>query len=355
VSDIGTEPPVGGEPPIGAEPPMLPASASACVVCGEAGTREIAPATEIEAQRRYLQSFHRARLRSNAPEALEERADFTQDYAARVVECRGCGLVFRDPQPSADAVARVYARDSYAPERLAALFESQVELFRPKVRRLASILSVRRPVVLEVGSFVGGFLAACSEAGWDAAGIDPGREVAEFCESKGLRVLRENVANVEFPAGAADCIAVWNTFDQLPDPRPALRSAARCLKPGGVAVIRVPDGRCYARCMRRLAHLPAPFRELLLAAMAWNNLPAFPYLHGYSLATLDRLLGEHGFDRLAVDGDVLTRLSDEQTKTWAAFEERALKACWRAGARLAEAHGNRDAFPWMDVYYSRRK
>jgi SAM-dependent methyltransferase len=339
----------------GAEPPMIPVAASACIVCGEAATIEIASAREVEAQRRYLRLFHRARLRDPGPEALEERADFTQDYAARIVVCRGCGLVLRDPQPSEQSVARLYARDSYSPERLAALFESQVELFRPKVRRLAPLLPVGRPVVLEIGSFVGGFLAACSEEGWDTVGIDPGREVADFCESKGLRVLRENVADVEFPGGAADCVAVWNTFDQLPDPRPALRSVARGLKPGGIVVIRVPDGRCFERCMRRLSRLPAPLRKLLLAAMAWNNLPAFPYLHGYSLATLDRLLGEHGFDRIAVDGDVLTRLSDEQTKDWAAREERILKACWRLAARAAEAVGHRDAFPWIDVYYRRRE
>lgn len=356
MSSPGGEPPMpGGEPPMaGVEPPLVPVAGSTCVVCGDAATLEIASATEVEAQRRYLRLFHRARLRDPGPEALEERADFTQDYAARIVACRGCELVFRDPQPSAESVASVYEGDSYSPERLAALFESQVELFRPKVRRLAPLLPAGRPVVLEIGSFVGGFLAACREADWDAVGIDPGREVADFCESKGLRVLRENVADVEFPDGAADCVAVWNTFDQLPDPRPALRAVARGLKPGGIVVIRVPDGRCFERCIQWLSRLPAPLRKVLLAAMAWNNLPAFPYLHGYSLATLDRLLEAHGFDRIAVDGDVLTRLSDDQTKDWAAREERILKACWRLAARVAETVGGRDSFPWIDVYYRRR-
>jgi SAM-dependent methyltransferase len=336
------------------EPPLALGGGVACVVCGAHATREIASAIELEAQRRYLRLFHRRRLRSKDPEALEERAEFTQDYVARIVACTGCGLVYRDPQPTAETIARLYARDSYAPERLAALYQSQLELFRPKARALAQWLPSGRPVVLEVGSFVGGFLAACREAGWEATGIDPGREVADFCESKGLRVLRRNIDDVELPGNAADCIAVWNTFDQLPDPGPALRVLERSIKVGGFAVVRVPNGRCYAACMGLLRRAPQPVRGVLLAAMTWNNLPAFPYLHGYSLATLDRLFGEHGFVRVAVEGDVLTRLSDDQTKPWAAREETLLKAAWKIVAGVAASLGHPDAYPWMDVYYRRR-
>jgi SAM-dependent methyltransferase len=325
----------------------------ACVVCGASGTREIASASEIEAQRRFLQRFHRRRLRERDANAMEERAEFSQDYAARIVACAGCGLVFRDPQPTPDAVARLYAGDSYGAERLHALFESQLELFRPKVGHLAAFVPQPRPVVLEVGSFVGGFLAACAEAGWDAVGIDPGVEVADFCKSKGLRVLRENVDDVEFPAGTADLIAVWNTFDQLADPRPALRAMARCLKPGGVAVVRIPNGSAFDRCMGWLSRAPGPLRGVLLSAMAWNNLLSCPYLHGYSLGTLDRLLGDHGFERIEADGDVLTRLSDERTKTWAKWEERAVKAVWKSLARLAGAAPRESFAPWIDVYYRR--
>jgi hypothetical protein len=93
---------------------------------------------------------------------------------------------------------------------------------------------------------------------------------------------------------------------------------------------------------------------VLLAAMSWNNLPAFPYLHGYSVATLDRLLGEHGFERAGFEGDVLTRLSDDRTKVWAMREEQVLKVAWRMLARVAATAGRPDAYPWIDVYYRKR-
>jgi SAM-dependent methyltransferase len=338
----------------GVEPPLDLRGRAACVVCGEWATREIASASEIEVHRRYLRRFHRRRLRRGGADSLEERAEFTQDYAARIVACDRCCLVFRDPRPSREQTAQAYAADSYGPEVMAALFESQLELFRPKVRSLARLLPRPRPVVLEVGSFVGGFLAASTEAGWDAVGIDPGVEVADFCASKGLRVLRENVDDVVFPSGTADCVAVWNTFDQLPDPHPALRSLARCLKPGGIAVFRVPNGKAFESCMKWLRRAPSPLRRVLLAAMAWNNLLTFPYLHGYSLATLDRLLAGHGFDRIESQNDVLTRLADERTKTWASWEERLLKLAWKVFARVAAAFSYDDVGPWFDAYYRRR-
>jgi len=335
--------------PIG-ESKLEPLVETPCTVCGAGEHRTIAPAADLDAQRRYLVEFHRRRLRTRSDQALEDRADFTQNYATDVVACRTCGLVFRDPRPPAEQIARAYASDTYGEERLRALFDSQLELFRPKARNLRRWLSRPDPVLVEIGSFVGGFLAASRELGWDAHGIDPGSEVAAFCEARGLSVLRESVDDLSFPEAAADCVAIWNTFDQLVDPHPTLRSARRCLRAGGLLVVRVPNGRCFEGCMSLLGRLGAPLRGVLLAAMAWNNLVTFPYLHGYSVDTLDRLMAEYGFVRVQVEGDVLTRLADEQTKTWAAWEERILKALWALASR-ADPSSIAARAAWLDVYY----
>ena len=318
-----------------------------CTVCGAGAHGLVASAADLEAERRYLLEFHRRRLRKDA---LEDRADFTQAYATNIVRCQACGLVYRDPRPSDEQIARAYASDTYGEERLRALFDSQLELFRPKARKLRRWIAGPHPVVLEIGSFVGGFLAAGRELGFDAHGIDPGAEVAAFCEARGLSVLCESADDVSFPEGAADCVAIWNTFDQLPDPHPTLRSARRCLRAGGVLVVRVPNGRCYARCLSLVRRLRPPLRDALLAAMAWNNLLTFPYLHGYSIDTLDRLMAQYELVRVHTEADVLTRLADEQTKTWAAWEERALKALWLLYVRVFPS-GIAEHAPWLDVYY----
>jgi SAM-dependent methyltransferase len=329
-----------------------------CAVCGGEEHAVICSAWEVGAHQEYLRRFHRRRLRRPREEALADRADFTQDYATDIVACAGCRLVFRNPRPSDEAIRRAYAQDEYGAERLAALFDSQVELHRPRARRLARRLGPEAKVV-EVGSFVGGFLQAGREAGMRMLGVDPGREVDRFCAARGLRVFRGALPDLTpdhlpegWAHGGVDCVAVWNAFDQLPDAEPTLTAARRLLRKGGVLALRVPNGECFRLAARWMRRLPAPLDGWLRALMAWNNLLAFPYLHGYSVRTLDWLLSWHGFERVTATPDVLCRLADDQTKTWAACEEGALKAIARCAGQVDAAWlGYPRIAPWLDAYY----
>jgi SAM-dependent methyltransferase len=204
------------------------------------------------------------------------------------------------------------------------------------------------PRIVEIGSFVGGFLAAVRELGWEALGIDPGEEVTAFCRERGFAVLQATASEAPIEEASVDAVAVWNTFDQIPDPRPTLEALRRWLRPGGVLALRVPNGSCFRNAIGALRRMPAlaPANQLLLAALAWNNLLAFPYLHGHSVSTLERLVAPFGFERFGVEPDMLTRLADHRTKAWAVWEEWLVKSAWRtlARARLVEA-------PWMDLYF----
>jgi SAM-dependent methyltransferase len=314
----------------------------------------VCPAAAVRAQQEYLRQFHRRRLRGGpggrlARAALADRADFTHGYATHIVACAACGLIYRNPRPPAAAIDRAYAEDSYGTERLEALFGSQRELYLSKARVLRRWLpSHRPPRVVEVGSFVGGFLAAAAEEGWEALGVDPGLEVAAFCRDRGFVVFPGTLAELRAAPGSFDVVAIWNTFDQLPDPHPTLAAARRLLRPAGVLALRMPDGAWFGGALAWLRRLPRPAAGCLRAAMAWNNLLAFPYLHGYSPRLLDRLLDRHRFQRARTCADTLGRLSDHHTRLWAAWEEQSLKTLCRAAARLA-AGG-----PWFDAYYLAR-
>ena len=338
-------------------PGLEPQVEVACVVCRSAEHEVVASAAELEAQAGYLRRFHLRRMRVGPErDGLAERAEFTQDYSTNVVACTSCGLVYRDPRPAAAAITAAYTRDTYGPERLRALHASQLELFRPKARKLRRWLAGRRdPVVIEIGSFVGGFLAAARELGWRAFGIDPGEEVGRFCASLGLSVLRESVEACAFPPDAADCVAVWSTFDQLPNPHATLAAVRKLLRPGGLLALRFPNGACFRRATSWMRRWPGALQGALRASLAWNNLLGFPYLVGYSAPTLDRLLGPYGFERVDFRADVLVRLADAQTKTWATWEERSLKTLWHvaSAADLAEPRGAAIA-PWCDAYYRLR-
>lgn len=331
--------------------------AGACTVCGIAARTTILEAEAVGRQLEWLEAFHRRRLKPASREhrqaALEDRARFTQDDPRAIVGCRACGLVFRHPRRSPATVERDYARDRYGEERLRALFTAQSEAYDAKLAMLASLVGRRRqPRVLEVGSFVGGFLTTAGAAGWDARGVDPGEEVVAFCHARGLTVECGTIEDLAIAPASVDAVVVWNTFDQIAAPRPTLAAAARAVRAGGVLALRVPNGRYFADAIGRHGSDGELGRRWRLLALAWNNLVGFPYLYGYALGSLDRLVAPYGFERVAAVPDTLLPLADADTRPWAVVEERLVKAAcrwaWRrqvAGpARLATA-------PWLDVYY----
>ncbi len=327
----------------------VPSVHDRCVVCGEGDTVLLVGREELRSELDWLHDFHARRLRADVSgEALADRATFTQEQPTDIVRCRGCGLVYRNPRPSARGLARAYRRDHYGQERLEALFASQLASNRRAAARLAAGLEPGARV-LEIGSFVGAFLAAARELGLAASGIDPGREVADFCRRRGLRVFEGTIDEARPEAGSVQAVVIRNTFDQLTDPAAMLAWARSALAPRGVLVLRVPDGAWFAHAMRAIGGRPERGSRVLRAALAWNNHVGFPYLHGYSVETLDVLLGRHGFERIASRGDTLAILADRSTRPWARLEERAVKLWVRVAGALPG--GDRHRLPWLDATY----
>jgi SAM-dependent methyltransferase len=313
----------------------------ACAACGEAGAERVCSSRELAAQLASARDFHRLRIRRRARGALEERASFTHDYATDLLACRGCGLLYRSPRPGADAVLGAYAMERYTEERLPQMVASQRALFRAKARALARRLG-RGARVLEVGSFVGGFLHEARRAGLDAFGLDPSEQLTRLCASAGLRVARATLDAIEIGPGSArfDAVAIWNTFDQLPAPHAALAAAWRVLRTGGLLVLRVPHGECFRRWISR--------RRPPLRALGWNNLLGFPYLHGYGVRSLARLLPPERWCCVGIEGDVLGDVADASYARWARLEERVLKRHLQRRVRRDPGRA-----PWLDVFYRR--
>jgi len=211
----------------------------------------------------------------------------------------------------------------------------------------------RKPSIIEVGSFVGGFLAAGQQRGWTILGVDPGKQVAEFCLARGLAVHCGTLADAPIAPKSVDAVVIWNTFDQLPNPDITLGSARQLLRNEGVLVIRVPNGLLYRNATKVLKR-KSIWRNMVIATLAWNNLLGFPYLHGYSIATLDLLLERHGFRRRRIYLDTLLPLADQHTKLWARWEERAVK--WGCRILAAQPFWFTDQWaPWVDLYYGLRE
>ena len=310
-----------------------------CVVCGGSDTTDVAGPEEIRAEAEMLWAFHMKRLSPRTPpERLVDRVAFSQDRPWRVVTCDACGLVFRNP-----AEKRVELRDAYTAEpppreTLMALHEAQRDSCTTQARRLRTLLR-RRGRGLEVGSYVGAFLAAARDARWQFEGLDVNKGVNAFTRSLGFCVHDGDLEHFRSERHY-DAVAIWNTFDQLPDPRAALRSAALLLRPGGVLAIRVPNGAFYMKWSPRLRRSPS-MRALATTVMAHNNLLTFPYRFGFTPHSLSELLREEGLKVERIVGDSLVPTADEWTRGWARVEERMLRPLTRVSK------------PWFEVYARR--
>ncbi|HET9983479.1 MAG TPA: methyltransferase domain-containing protein [Longimicrobiales bacterium] len=310
-----------------------------CPVCGGREHSELADAEEVRREVEELWAFHLGRLRAGVPpERLEDRVAFSQHAPLRIVRCATCGTVFRNPRERAHVLTETYAEEAPDPRTLRALFETQRRSYRVQARRLARIVG-HRGRGLEVGSYVGAFLAAARAEGWRFEGLDVAAASVRFARSLGLPARLGTIEDV--PAGRRfDAVAIWNTFEQLPDPRRAAAAARRLLAPGGILALRVPSGAFYAALRPAL---DGPLRRAARALLAHNNLLGFPYRHGFTATSLERLLAGAGFRVVRRVGDTLVPLADEWTKPWAVWEERACKAALRRVARGAAA-------PWLEVY-----
>jgi 2-polyprenyl-3-methyl-5-hydroxy-6-metoxy-1,4-benzoquinol methylase len=315
-----------------------------CAVCGSADAREVVPAEAMRAEVEALWAFHTRRLHPDIPAVhLMDRVAFSQHAPLRLVRCIECGLVYRNPVERATELAEIYEDTNPTTEVMRALHATQRAAYAAQAARLTAAFG-RRGTGVEVGSYVGAFLAAARDAGWQFAGVDVNACTNAFTRSLGFQVHDGPIESLD-DGRRADVVAIWNCLDQLADPASAIRAARTHLSPGGMLALRVPNGACYAAMRPLLATRLAPVAREWLAQ---NNLLGFPYRFGFTPGSATRLVERLGFRVERVVGDVLVPIADRWTRRWAALEERVVKRVVGVAARLAR--GERTLAPWIEVY-----
>lgn len=316
-----------------------------CHVCGASETDELANADDVRAEVEALWAFHTRRVRPGTPpERLLDRAAFSEHPPVRVVRCRACGLVYRNPQERERELREIYESvEGLEPGVLEALHRTQRDSYRAQARRLTRV-SRTAGTGLEIGSYVGAFLAAARQSGWRFEGVDINQAAVRFARSKGFSVTEGTIDAIPLTR-RFDAVAIWNCLDQLADPRHVITRARALLAPHGVLAIRVPNGEAYARWRDAAV---ADGSTVARAVLAHNNLLTFPYRYGFTQRSLTRLLRDVGLHVIRVHGDTLVPIADRYTLPWASIEERVVKATLRLAHRLRITPAS--ASPWIEVY-----
>ena len=315
-----------------------------CAVCSSAESDEIVSIETSKVELEQLWEYHQKRLRPEVPtEHLMDRVAFSQRAPLRLVRCDECGLVYRNPVERPAEVAEIYEEEGLDEAVLRGLHDTQRPAYDAQAARLTEVFG-RRGSGIEVGSYVGGFLAAARDAGWRFAGVDVNAQPNAFTRSLGFQVHDGTIESLD-PERRVDVVAIWNCLDQLVDPASAVRAARSHLASGGMLAIRVPNGACYAAFRPMLR---GRFAAIAREWLAQNNLLGFPYRYGFTPTALARLVERNAMRVEHVHGDVLVPIADRWTKRWAALEERLVKRVIGAGASISR--GDRPLAPWFELY-----
>ncbi len=282
--------------------------------------------------------LHHLRRKPSAGEA-KDLTDFMHGFAAPLHACDGCGLLVR-------AERRIRSTDSYSedpndPDVMRQLLPRYVSAFRNKAPGFRDLLRPHADV-LEIGSHLGAFLQVAEEWNWTAIGLDVGADTSDFARAHGFKVRREMAEDTRLPGRSFDAVFMWNCFEQMTEPAPALAAVRKLLRPDGLLVIRVPNGRFYMAARRRNR-----------SQLAWNNLLGFPYLHGYTEEHVSSIARKSGFEFAnGFDSELVTMPFPEVTREIRTAEcsssDRAARWSIETTMRSGALTG-----PWIEMAYRR--
>jgi 2-polyprenyl-3-methyl-5-hydroxy-6-metoxy-1,4-benzoquinol methylase len=152
-----------------------------------------------------------------------------------LVRCDGCGLVFQEPQPTAEHLSRTYYTDeSHSDALLGTMREWTLERAREKVPLLRGAgVALRGARILDVGCSSGAWLEVAAGEGAHATGIELGPKTAADARERGLDVRTGTLtdAAADLPPGGFDLINFWDVLEHLSDPRVELDATRGCWPP----------------------------------------------------------------------------------------------------------------------------
>jgi glycosyltransferase involved in cell wall biosynthesis/SAM-dependent methyltransferase len=292
--------------------------------------------------------------------------------APRAEPCEACGGPMRDSALLYDG--RRYRRCAACRARRVASVPSDAAIWQeygvhyPRRFPPARIASVRREMMytlldrlrqrrepgrlLDVGCGGGHFMAAAAERGWRPLGADLSREACAAARRLTRRPAVEgDAAALPFRDGTLDAVTLVSVLDHTTQPLAAVREAARVLRPGGVLVVRVPNGGFHAGWAHVLGRLGP--------AVRWRDWDTYPVLRVFAFGrrALRRLVERAGFEVLeTVNSELASPAPDRAASAFTKAARRTLRAMTRAGAAaVSRVSGGRWLVgPSIEIYARRR-
>ncbi len=219
----------------------------------------------------------------------------------RMVRCRRCNLLYRNPRPTASDV-----REAYAGEWTSVEWEERVGDRRNyQFRRFLNSFPDRPGRLLDVGCGYGFFLKMAEERGWEAVGVDlDPKGIAYAKERLRVNAILGDLKDVQFPDDSFDLVTLWNVVECVPDPLELLRQLRRVLKEGGTVFIRTQNETWQRLSFRLTSHLPR-FGGSMIGRHSFATFVF--HLTSFSHSTLRLLIEYAGFVLMSIENSKPTQ------------------------------------------------
>jgi 2-polyprenyl-3-methyl-5-hydroxy-6-metoxy-1,4-benzoquinol methylase len=246
----------------------------------------------------------------------------------RLVRCRQCGLMYVNPRPTFEEMGKYYPEE-YGPYRVPKENQSswiaQLDHSYGYWKR-ARLIQAAYPTggrILDVGCATGEFLRMLGRVGpWEAHGTEVSPDAAKYArECHGLDVCSGELADAHYPDSHFDVITIWDVLEHVHDPTSTLAEINRILKPGGLAVVRVPDVSSW---------------DARLFGRHWVGLDAPRHIYVFSVETLSALLRKTGFETRSLRHVMLGYLPFALSVQF--YLDDRMANCWARRALLALNH-----------------
>ena len=153
----------------------------------------------------------------------------------KLYQCSGCGLV------QYDGPLVPYYREVIRSSKLS---EPMMNFRRSQFQSVVDTVDGAASSVFELGCGDGEYLDIFRELGLETAGIEGSVTLSQRGRDKGHDVTTGFLTETDMPSALSerfDIVSSFNFIEHLPDPLASLRELAGFLRPGGAALLEVPN------------------------------------------------------------------------------------------------------------------
>lgn len=158
-------------------------------------------------------------------------------------------ILSTNPRPEMNAIGKYYESEEYIShtDSKKSLFEKLYQVIRSyslrKKRRLVEGFIKGKGSILDIGSGTGDFLLEMKSNGWSINGVEPNDDARAKAEAKLDIVLSQDTSLSGQADASQSAVTMWHVLEHVPNPSATAEKIYDILKPGGFAIIAVPNYR----------------------------------------------------------------------------------------------------------------